>query len=289
MTNSKSSAPAPSVDDTAPAAGSFRERLWRIIFRSDTTAGRAFDIALLWLIAASVLVVMLESVDSLRAEHERLFRVAEWSFTLIFTVEYLTRLAVVRDPWRYARSFFGVIDLLSFLPTYLELVVADTHYLMILRVLRMLRMFRVLKMAHHIGEAGVLINALRASRAKIAVFLFSVIAFVCVEGTVMYLLEHNANPGFRNIPQSIYWAIVTLTTVGYGDVAPITVAGKLMACVIMLTGFAIIAVPTGVVTAELGREITRVRRREVRCPECGWDDHDVRAQCCQQCGARLPR
>lgn len=288
MTKPNPSAIASPGDGTDPAETPLRERLWRIIFRSDTPSGRAFDIALLWIIAASVLVVMLESVDSLRAEHERKFRVAEWSFTLIFTVEYLTRLAVVRQPWRYARSFFGVIDLLSFLPSYLELVVADTHYLMVLRVLRLLRMFRVLKMAHHIGEAGVLLNALRASRAKIAVFLFSVLAFVCVEGTIMYLLEHGSNPGFRNIPQSIYWAIVTLTTVGYGDVAPITIAGKLMACVIMLTGFAIIAVPTGVVTAELGREISRTRRRPIRCRECGWEDHDIRAQCCQQCGARLP-
>jgi voltage-gated potassium channel len=289
MTNPMPSANAPQGSETEPAGTPRRERLWRIIFRSDTPGGRAFDIALLWVIAASVLVVMLESVDSLRVEHERLFRTAEWCFTGIFTLEYLVRLAVVRQPWRYARSFFGVIDLLAVLPTYLELFVADTHYLMILRVLRLLRMFRVLKMAHHIGEAGVLINALQASRAKIAVFLFTVMAFVCVEGTVMYLIEHNVNPGFRNIPQSIYWAIVTLTTVGYGDVAPITVAGKLMACVIMLTGFAIIAVPTGVVTAELGREISRSRRVQIRCRECGWDDHDIRAQCCQQCGTRLPR
>lgn len=276
-------------NDTEPALGPFRERLWRIIFRSDTPAGRAFDVALLWIIAASVVVVMMESVETLRSDYLRWMRVAEWGFTVVFTLEYLVRLWVVRNPWRYARSFFGVVDLLAFLPAYLELLLTDTHYLMILRVLRLMRMFRVLKMAHHIGEAGVLLNALKASRAKISVFLFTVLAFVCVEGTVMYLIEHRDNPGFRNIPQSIYWAIVTLTTVGYGDVAPITVAGKLMACVIMLTGFAIIAVPTGVVTAELGREINRSRRVPIRCRECGWDDHDIRAQCCQQCGVRLPR
>jgi voltage-gated potassium channel len=154
-------------------------------------------------------------------------------------------------------------------------------------VLRLLRMFRVLKMAHHIGEAGILLNALLASRAKISVFLFSVLALVCVEGTVMYLLEHTSNPGFRNIPQSIYWAIVTITTVGYGDVAPATVLGKMMASVIMLTGFAIIAVPTGVVTAELGREMARHRRSHQPCRECGWDDHDSRARHCQQCGTQL--
>jgi voltage-gated potassium channel len=274
---------------TEPAGSPLREKLWRIIFRSDTRSGRVFDVGLLWIIAGSVLVVMLESVESLRADHERLFSLAEWGFTIVFTVEYLLRLWVVRDPGRYARSFFGVVDLLAFLPSYVELFLSDTHYLMILRVLRLLRMFRVLKMAQHMGEAGILLNALRASRAKISVFLFSVLAIVCVEGTLMYLIEHRANPGFQNIPQSMYWAIVTITTVGYGDIAPVTVAGKLMACVIMLTGFAIIAVPTGVVTVELGREITRTQRARIRCRECGWDDHDARALCCQQCGVRLPR
>jgi voltage-gated potassium channel len=228
-------------------------------------------------------------VDSLRLRFGTFFLTVEWAFTIVFTLEYLVRLWVVRRPVRYARSFFGVVDLLAFLPSYLELLLAGSHYLMMLRVLRMLRMFRVLKMAHHIGEAGVLLNALRASRAKISVFLFSVMALVCVEGTMMYLLEHQANPGFSNIPQSIYWAIVTLTTVGYGDISPVTVLGKMMASVIMLTGFAIIAVPTGVVTAELGRAMSRggggPRRR---CNECGWEDHDHRARFCQQCGSRLP-
>ncbi len=273
---------------TEPAAGPLRERLWRIIFLSDTPAGRAFDIVLLWLIGLSVIVVMLESVESLRAQYDFAFRVAEWVFTILFTIEYVARLSVVRQPMRYAKSFFGIIDLLAFVPTYLELLLAGSHYLMILRVLRLLRMFRVLKMAHHIGEAGVLVNALLASRAKISVFLFSVMALVCVEGTVMYLLEHSVNAGFRNIPQSIYWAIVTITTVGYGDVAPTTVLGKMMASVIMLTGFAILAVPTGVVTAELGREISKHRRSHRQCRECGWDDHDSRARHCQQCGVRLP-
>lgn len=278
----------PTSPESEPALSPLRERLWRIIFLSDTRAGRAFDVALLWIIAASVLVVMLESVDSLRNEYEQAFRLAEWGFTFVFTIEYVVRLWVVRRPLRYARSFFGVVDLLAFVPTYLELLLAGSHYLMILRVLRMLRMFRVLKMAHHIGEAGVLLNALRASRAKIFVFLFSVMALVCVEGTVMYLIEHSVNSGFRNIPQAIYWAIVTITTVGYGDVAPVTVLGKMMASVIMLTGFAIIAVPTGVVTAELGREMLQARQVRRRCGECGWEQHDARAHFCQQCGTRLP-
>jgi len=287
--SAKWSPPAPIGSTTEPAGGPVRQRLWRIIFLTDTPAGRGFDVALLWIIAVSVLVVMLESVVSLRADNEFAFRVAEWCFTIIFTIEYALRLWVVRRPWRYALSFFGVIDLLAFLPTYLELFIAGSHYLMILRVLRMLRMFRVLKMAHHIGEAGVLLNALAASRAKISVFLFSVLALVCVEGTLMYLLEHSVNPGFHNIPQSIYWAIVTITTVGYGDVAPVTILGKMMASVIMLTGFAILAVPTGVVTAELGREMARSRRTGLRCRECGWDEHDSHARFCQQCGIKLTR
>jgi voltage-gated potassium channel len=278
----------PAAGTPPPAVGPFRERVWRIIFLSDTPAGRAFDVMLLWTIGASVLVVMIESVDSLRDRHGTVFLAAEWAFTVVFTIEYLLRLWVVRRPWHYARSFFGVVDLLAFMPAYLELVLTGSHYLMILRVLRLLRMFRVLKMARHMGEAGVLLNALRASRAKISVFLFSVLALVCVEGTVMYLLEQSANPGFRNIPQSIYWAIVTITTVGYGDISPVTVLGKMMASVIMLTGFAIIAVPTGVVTAELGREMARTRRERHRCGECGWEDHDSRAIFCQQCGTRLP-
>lgn len=273
---------------TGPAAGAWRERLWRIIFLSDTPAGRGFDIVLLCIIGVSVLVVMLESVDSLRTGYGAAFQAAEWAFTVIFTVEYLVRLWVVRRPARYAFSVLGIIDLVSFLPTYLELVLEGSHYLMILRVMRLLRMFRILGMARHIGESGVLINALLASRAKISVFLFAVMALVCVEGTLMYLIEHSVNNGFRNIPQSIYWAIVTLTTVGYGDVAPTTVLGKMMASVIMLTGFAILAVPTGVVSVELGREMGRRGRGRVRCGGCGCDEHGVRARYCDQCGARLP-
>ena len=276
------------INPPARTVGPFREKLWRIIFRSDTPGGRRFDLALLWVIAGSVLVVMLESVESIRQEHGPLLRGIEWAFTIIFSLEYILRVWVVREPARYARSFFGMVDLLAVLPSYLELVFTGSHYLLVLRVLRLLRMFRVLKMAEHIGEAGTLLNALRASRRKIFVFLFGVMALVCVEGTVMYLLEGRVNEGFSSIPQSLYWAVVTLTTVGYGDVSPITVLGKVMASVIMLTGFAIIAVPTGVVTVELGREINRARRDKRKCAECGWADHDARANYCQQCGESLP-
>jgi voltage-gated potassium channel len=267
--------------------GPAREKLWRIIFLSDTRAGRAFDIALLCLIGMSVLTVLLESVEEVRAGREELFVTLEWVFTGIFLVEYIVRLLVVQQPWRYARSFFGIIDLLAILPAFIGLLVPGSHYLMAVRALRLLRVFRILKMAECLGEASLLLNALRASRRKIAIFLTAVLTIVLVEGTVVYVLECDANPDFRNIPQAVYWAIVTITTVGYGDIAPVTVAGKMMASVIMLTGFAIIAVPTGIVTTEISREMKRVRFRR-RCGECGCEDHDNRARYCHQCGTELP-
>lgn len=268
--------------------GAAREKLWRIIFLSDTRAGRAFDIVLLCLILLSVLTVMLESVEEISGGHRGLFLTMEWLFTGFFAVEYIARLLVVRQPWRYARSFFGIIDLLAILPAFVELLVPGSHSLMAVRSLRLLRVFRVMKMAEFLGEASQLLNALRASRRKIAIFLTAVLTIVLVEGTVVYVLECEANPEFRNIPQAMYWAIVTITTVGYGDIAPVTVAGKMMASIIMLTGFAIIAVPTGIVTTEISREMNRTRTRRRRCEECGLEEHDARARYCHQCGTGLP-
>ncbi len=271
-----------------PESPAFRETLWRIIFRSDTPAGRRFDIGLLILIILSVLTVMLESVAELRDQHPWIFTSVEWMFTGLFSLEYLVRLWVVKDRWRYARSFFGIVDLLSVLPTYISLLVPGTQYLMMLRILRLMRMFRILKMAEHLGEASLLLNALAASRRKITVFFITVLTVVFVEGTIMYVIEQDANPDFSNIPQSIYWAIVTITTVGYGDVAPVTVLGKIMASVIMMTGFAIIAVPTGIVTYEIGREMRgQLPGNRRRCDECGWTDHAATARYCQQCGTKL--
>ncbi len=277
------------MSDPTPSAdpNSLKERIWRIIFLSDTRPGRAFDVALLLLISASVLVVMLESVESLRLRHLALFHSLEWLFTILFTIEYAVRIAVVRQKSRYMLSFFGIVDLLSILPTYIALFLAGTQFLMVIRILRLLRMFRVLKMARHFGQANVLMNAMRASRPKIAVFLFSLLALVSIEGTLMYLLEGANNPGFDSIPQSIYWGIVTITTVGYGDVAPMTVAGKVLASIVMLTGFAIIAVPTGIVTAELGRSMKPVDMDRRKCDECGWTGHDPAANFCKHCGRQL--
>ncbi len=264
-----------------------RERIWRIIFLSDTRLGLAFDALLLVLIGASVLVVMLESVEGLRAIHRPLFWRLEWFFTLIFTVEYLLRITVVRRKRRYILSFFGIVDLISILPTYIALFFPGVQYLMVIRVLRLLRMFRVFKMARHFGQANVLLHALRRSSPKIAVFLFFILTLVSIEGTLIYLIEGGVNEGFSSIPQSIYWAIVTITTVGFGDAVPITVAGKVLASFIMLTGFSIIAVPAGIVTTEIGKGLLDLKMDGRRCRQCGWTGHDPAARYCKHCSCRL--
>lgn len=277
------------VGSTDPdEAESIRQRVWRIIFLSDTKYGQIFDVALMILIGASVLVVMLESVDGIRKDHEALFWRLEWFFTIVFTIEYLVRLAVVRKRRKYALSFFGIVDLIAILPTYIAIFLVGSQYLMVIRILRLLRMFRVLKMAKHFGQSKVLLQALRSSGPKISVFLFFMLTLVSIEGTLMYLIEGGANSGFSSIPQSIYWAIVTVTTVGYGDVAPLTVVGKILASLIMLSGFAIIAVPAGIVTSEIGRGYFRSLRMDGRkCAECGWQGHDPSAGFCKHCGCKL--
>lgn len=271
-----------------PDSTSLKERIWRIIFLSDTRAGQVFDVLLLIVIGVSVGVVMLESVEHLRVQYGMQFLILEWIFTLIFTVEYVVRLSVVRKKRRYALSFFGIVDLLSILPTYIAILLTGTQYLMVIRILRLLRMFRVLKMAHHFGQANVLMNALRASGPKISVFLFFILTLVSIEGTLMYLVEGSSNSGFSSIPQSIYWAIVTVTTVGYGDVAPLTVVGKVLSSIIMLSGFAIIAVPAGIVTAEIGAGfIKKVGMDKRECSQCGWKGHDPAGNFCKHCGCKL--
>jgi voltage-gated potassium channel len=267
---------------------SLKERIWRIIFLTESGAAKAFDIFLLIAIAASVGVIMLESVEAIHSRHAGTLRILEWVFTILFTIEYTIRIAVVRNKRKYIFSFFGIVDLLSIIPTYLELFVAGSGHFIIIRILRMLRMFRVLKMVHHIGDAHVLLNALKASRPKIAVFIFSLFAIVSILGTLMYIVEGRVeNSGFTSIPQSIYWGFVTITTVGYGDVVPVTILGKLVASVIMVTGFAIIAVPTGIVTAELHRELEMVKLDTRICAGCGHEGHDPKALHCKMCGHQL--
>lgn len=272
--------------DLEPAAGPRRRRLFQIVFHADDPAGRRFDLVLIVAILASVAVVMADSVASLRDQFAREFLAVEWFFTAVFTVEYLVRLWIVRRPLRYATSFYGVVDLLSVLPTYVSLIVPGAQVLLSVRILRVLRIFRVLKLANYLDEANTLGTALAASRRKILVFVFVVLTLVTVMGSMMYLIEGGEN-GFDSIPKSVYWAVVTVTTVGYGDISPVTPLGQTLALVLMIMGYGIIAVPTGIVTVELNRELG-ARRRE-RCPTCDLDDHVPDANYCRRCGTHLLR
>jgi voltage-gated potassium channel len=267
----------------------FRAEWRRIIFQSSRWDEKGFDVLLIVAIVLSVLTVMLESIPTLSAELRHALYAVEWGITLLFTLEYFLRLYVSLQPLRYARSFFGVVDLLSILPTYLDLLIPGAHYLALLRVLRVLRIFRVLKLAKYIGESNVLMHALRASARKIAVFIFAVVVLVLILGSLMYLIE-GAEHGFTSIPKSVYWAIVTLTTVGYGDISPQTPLGQFFASVIMITGYGIIAVPTAIVTAEMtnpSRDEYTQAFKELPCSSCGWKDHDHDAAYCKVCGERL--
>jgi voltage-gated potassium channel len=263
----------------------WRDQLNIVVNGTDTPAGRGFDVVLLVLILASVLVVMIESVPSIAREHAWSLRVAEWSFTAIFTVEYFLRLASVPRARRYALSFLGFVDLMAILPAYLGLVFTGAHSLAVVRALRLLRVFRILKLTHYLGEARTLGVALRASRVKITVFLFTVIVIVVIVGTLMYVVE-GPKSGFNSIPLSMYWAIVTLTTVGYGDIAPVTVVGRFIASLLMILGYGIIAVPTGIVSAEMVRAV-RGNQSPITCPRCGKDTHETDARHCSRCGERL--
>jgi len=263
----------------------WRRRFHEVIFESDTPEGKAFDFALIAAILLSLLVVVLESVSWIRSAYGPVLRAAEWFFTILFTVEYIFRLVTVGIPIRYATSFFGLIDLAAVAPTYLSLFLPGAHYLLAVRVVRLLRIFRILKLATYLREAEVLMRALQASRRKIIVFLFAVLTLVTVLGSLMYLVEGEEH-GFNNIPVSIYWAVVTLTTVGYGDIAPQTALGKVLASFVMIMGYAIIAVPTGIVTAELTRNLPRPVSGQC-CPQCSAEGHDSDAVFCRRCGAHL--
>ena len=271
----------------AGAPGSLRAGVYRVIFEHDRTIERAFDVALIFAIVASVTAVMLESVESVRVQHGPLLRAAEWIFTGVFTIEYGLRVWSARPPRAYVFSFFGIVDLLAVIPTYLSLLVPGGQALAVVRILRVVRVFRVLKLARYVGEASVLAAALRASRFKIAVFFVGVTTIVTVVGATMYLIE-GPSTGFTSIPLGVYWAIVTLTTVGYGDIVPGTPLGKSIASFVMILGYAIIAVPTGIVTAEL-----TARRRDVvgvrACAQCGREDEDLDGEgaFCRWCGARF--
>ena len=264
---------------------SWRHRLHEIVFESDTRAGRTFDLVLLWTILLSVMAVMLESVDSVRAQYGEELKVCEWVFTILFTLEYGLRLLALQRPAAYVVSFFGIIDLLSFLPTYLSGLVPGAQALAAVRVFRVIRLFRVFKLLGHVRQLQVLALALHASRPKIVVFMIAVSAVVVTMGAIIYLVEGGQN-GFTSIPRSVYWAIVTVTTVGYGDMVPRTVAGQVIASLAMIIGYAMIAVPTGIVGADLIQADRKLAAGQA-CPACGIMGHDGDAVYCKRCAARL--
>ncbi|APG27525.1 ion transporter [Syntrophotalea acetylenivorans] len=268
-----------------PRRNHWRMKLHEVIFEADTPAGKAFDVLLILSILASVVAVMLDSMGAVRLEYGRLLYLIEWFFTLLFSVEYILRLVCVGRPSKYATSFYGVVDLLAIIPTYLSLVLPGSQYLLVIRLLRILRIFRILKLVPYLGEARLLMQALRASGRKIAVFLFTVLTLVVIFGSLMYVIE-SSESGFTSIPRSIYWAIVTLTTVGYGDISPQTVLGQTLASLVMILGYSIIAVPTGIVTVEMSHAFGRKISTQA-CPECSAEGHDDDARYCKFCGSAL--
>lgn len=270
---------------TAPTnRAEWRDALYVTIFEHGTPGGKLFDVLLIATILLSVMAVILDSVASIHATYGTALYLLEWVFTALFTIEYILRLSCARSPLKYARSFFGVVDLLAILPTYVSIVFPGSQVLLVIRVIRVLRVFRVMKLVRYIGEADLLMTAMRESRRKITVFLLTVLALCVVLGSLMYIVEGESN-GFTSIPRSIYWTIVTLTTVGYGDISPQTSLGQTVAAVIMMLGYAIIAVPTGIVTIELG--LARNRAGERQCDKCGKAGHDRDAQHCKFCGGPL--
>ncbi|OEC36429.1 voltage-gated potassium channel [Pseudomonas cuatrocienegasensis] len=266
-------------------ASTWRQRLYVIIFHTDTPAGQRFDNLLLLTILASLVVVMLDSVESVFARYGELLTAVEWAFTLLFAVEYLVRLYCSPRPLKYAFSFYGLIDLLAVLPAFLALLFPEAQYLLIVRVIRMLRIFRVLKLTPYLSQANFLLVALRSSKQKIVVFLLSISTLIVVYGTLMYVIEGPQND-FTSIPKSIYWAVVTLTTVGFGDIVPVTVLGQAVATLVMITGYSIIAVPTGIFTAELASAM-RGDLLSHACPRCAKDSHEPAAAFCSRCGSAL--
>ncbi len=259
--------------------------LYQIIFEADTPAGKAFDISLLWVIVLSILVTILETIPNLSPLQKQFLIYLEWIFTVLFSVEYLLRMYSSPKPVLYMRSAMGIVDLLALLPTYLSLFFAGSSYFVVLRAMRLLRVFRILKLNRYVSESRVLMQALKMSIPKILVFLGSVVTLVIILGTIMYMVE-GPEHGFTSIPISIYWAIVTLTTVGFGDIVPKTPFGQIIASAVMILGYGILAVPTGIVTVELA-EVQKTKVTTQLCPSCFREGHDTDAKFCKYCGAEL--
>ena len=266
----------------------WKEKVHEVIYEADTPAGKLFDVILLLVILLSILLVMLESIESIGTKYAYILNVAEWVITILFSIEYIARIISVEKPKTYVFSFYGIIDLLSTIPKYISLFVLGTHSLVALRALRLLRVFRILKLTRFIGESANFGKALKRSRPKIAVFISFVIVLCIILGTVMYLVESNEGSGFTSIPRSVYWAIVTLTTVGYGDIAPITALGQFIASLIMILGYGIIAIPTGIVTSEMSKsEKELIPNNTQNCANCNEDYHQDNAEFCHKCGNKI--
>ncbi|SFU73618.1 voltage-gated potassium channel [Pustulibacterium marinum] len=264
----------------------WKEKLYEVIYEADTPAGKWFDIVLLFLIFISILVVMLESVKSLDAQYHTELLTCEWIITILFSIEYLLRIICIKKPFKYIFSFYGIIDFFSTIPLYLSFFFVGSHVLVAFRALRLLRVFRILKLVRFLGEASQLKEALKASRLKITVFIYTVLILSVIMGTLMYLIE-GAESGFTSIPRSIYWTIVTLTTVGYGDIAPATNLGQFIASLIMILGYGIIAVPTGIVTVEFSKQAQKINTNTQVCSNCHTNDHRDEAEFCYHCGEKL--
>lgn len=261
-----------------------KERLYKIIFEAETREGKIFDIVLMMVILLSILLVVLESVPQIDEDYHAVLKILEWIITLIFTAEYIVRIRIVKQPWKYVFSFYGIIDFLAVLPTYLSIIFVGSQSLVVIRAIRLLRVFRILKLNRYIYAGQNLGRALWASREKIFVFLFFVLNIVIIVGTLMYLIE-GPEHGFSSIPKSIYWAIVTMTTVGYGDISPMTPLGQFLASIVMIVGYAIIAVPTGIVTVGIIRKSNRTNTQT--CDNCMHGDHEDDAAFCKKCGQKL--
>ena len=266
---------------------SFKQKVHEIIFEADTVTGKLFDVILLAAILLSIIGVMLESVDEIDKKYHELIMVFEWGFTILFTIEYFFRIYAVNRPFKYIFSFMGIVDLLAIIPTYLIFIFPAAHSLSVIRAIRLIRIFRIFKLSRYLRGAHTMQIALRSSRPKIIVFLLSVMLLVIILGTLMYIIENSARTnGFENIPNSIYWSIITLTTVGYGNIVPMTILGKIVASFIMILGYGIIAVPTGIVTAEFSRKRKEKVNTQV-CPDCTAEGHEMEAKFCNKCGAEL--
>lgn len=263
-------------------------RLHEIIYESNTPAGKAFDVGLLFAIFTSITIVMLDSVHSFHNKYGSVFSAIEWGFSILFTIEYILRLICIKKPFRYVFSLLGIIDLIALIPSYLSIFFVGAQSLLVFRALRLLRVFRIFKLGHFLTEINFLTTALKGSVRKISIFLLTVLMLTVILGSIMYLVEQREN-GFSNIPESIYWAVVTITTVGYGDISPVTPMGKLVASVVMLIGYSIIAVPTGILTHDLAMLARQKKELPESCPSCSREGHDEDAEYCKYCGSSLHR